>query len=346
MAFVLEDRVIETANSPGQGDFELLGATGDNRTFVFGIGDGNTTRYLAIGAEGWEIGIGTVSAGSPDRLLRPGTVTKNSAGNTTPVDFGGLVTVACIVSVEDVAWIDDSGILQAPQGAFRSPTAPGLVVERMGQQNNAVMEYMTNAGSLFSGQATPGVWAVGISANLATVGNRLFWVDGSGVLRALGLSSDQIDIGSGFGFYVIQRKVDDSWLELAGGTNPNQGGSIRIYGPDNTLVPDSGTLRANGTTRLSWGDNGVFVSQPGAGGLLPIAAVSDAASGSVVNFPIGHHVIVDGYQAANRNNTRTIRLDDATSSRYVDTGSGAVLSGTWRTRGRSGSQFTLMQRVA
>lgn len=115
MAFVLEDRVVETANNPGQGDFELLGATDNNRSFVTGIGDGNTTRYLAIGAEGWEIGVAQVSAGSPDRLLRPGTVTKNSDGTTTPVNFTGTVTVACIASVEDVfnAALLTSGTLPA-----------------------------------------------------------------------------------------------------------------------------------------------------------------------------------------------------------------------------------------
>lgn len=116
MAFVLEDRVVETANNPGQGDFELLGATDNNRSFVTGIGDGNTTRYLAIGAEGWEIGVAQVSAGSPDRLLRPGTVTKNSDGSTTPINFTGTVTVACVASIEDVLWLNEDGDLPARGG--------------------------------------------------------------------------------------------------------------------------------------------------------------------------------------------------------------------------------------
>lgn len=116
MAFVLEDRVVETANNPGQGDFELLGATTNNRTFVAAIGNGNTTRYLAVGAEGWEIGVAQVSAGSPDRLLRPGTVTKNSDGGTSPINFTGTVTVACVASIEDVLWLNEDGDLPARGG--------------------------------------------------------------------------------------------------------------------------------------------------------------------------------------------------------------------------------------
>lgn len=114
MAFVLEDRVVETANNPGQGDFELLGATDNNRTFVAAIGNGNTTRYLAIGAEGAEIGVAQVQAGSPDRLLRPGTV-KNMDGTTAPVNFTGTVTVACVASIEDVLWLNENGDLP-PRG--------------------------------------------------------------------------------------------------------------------------------------------------------------------------------------------------------------------------------------
>lgn len=110
MAFVLDDRVIETASSPGQGDFELLGAVEKSRSFVAGIGSGNTTRYLAVGAEGAEIGVAQVLAGSPDRLVRPSTV-KNMTGTTTPVNFSGLVTVSCIASADDVPWIDEDGNL-------------------------------------------------------------------------------------------------------------------------------------------------------------------------------------------------------------------------------------------
>src|SRR5690606_33804332 len=104
MAFVLAENVREAANAPGTGDFELLGAPPgvDSLTFASQIGDGNTTRYTAWGAEGWEIGIGEVSTGATNRLLRPGTVLINSSGGTSPIDFQGAVNVACTVSTKDI----------------------------------------------------------------------------------------------------------------------------------------------------------------------------------------------------------------------------------------------------
>lgn len=146
MAFVLEDRVVETASNPGQGDFELLGASGSNRTFVGGIGNGNTTRYLAVGSEGWEIGLAEVSAGSPDRLLRPGSVTKNSDGGTTPIDFTGSVTLACIPSVEDV--YHRGNILGAVSEDSGVPT--GAIIER-GRNSNGIYTKFADGTILLAG---------------------------------------------------------------------------------------------------------------------------------------------------------------------------------------------------
>lgn len=176
MAFVLEDRVVETANNPGQGDFELLGATMNNRTFVAAIGNGNTTRYLAVGAEGWEIGVAQVSAGSPDRLLRPGTVTKNSDGGTSPISFTGTVTVACVASVEDVfnaALL--TGIIppELLQGAYemlslslKGTSSNPLVLERPDSAINVSARYTTSAGSVYAGTADGTDFAVGPGNNL------------------------------------------------------------------------------------------------------------------------------------------------------------------------------------
>lgn len=143
MAFVLEDRVVETANNPGQGDFELLGAADNSRTFVDGIGNGNTTRYLAVGAEGWEIGVAEVAAGSPDRLLRPGVVTKNSDGGTSPINFTGTVTVACIASVEDAIYKTPEGIVDGDitfTGLMRRQ-GPGNVSFHAFRDNSPVNSY-------------------------------------------------------------------------------------------------------------------------------------------------------------------------------------------------------------
>ena len=84
MALVINDRVRETSTSQGTGTINLAGAVTGFRTFVDGIGDGNTT-YYAIFEEGtnlFEIGLGTVTDATPDTLART-TVLSNSSGNTS-----------------------------------------------------------------------------------------------------------------------------------------------------------------------------------------------------------------------------------------------------------------------
>lgn len=118
MAFVLADKVREAVNAPSTSDFELLGPppSADTLTFASQIGDGNTTRYQAWGAEGWEIGIGTVSTGATNRLLRPGTVLVNSSGGTALIDFQGPVQVACVFSTTDLPYQDENGDIPARGG--------------------------------------------------------------------------------------------------------------------------------------------------------------------------------------------------------------------------------------
>ena len=88
MALVLNDRVKETSTTTGQGTLSLGGAATGFETFVTGIGNSNTTYYLAAHeSDGtWELGIGTVTDASPDTLART-TVIDTSAGNTTKIDF-------------------------------------------------------------------------------------------------------------------------------------------------------------------------------------------------------------------------------------------------------------------
>jgi hypothetical protein len=69
MALVLADRVLETSTSEGLGTFALAGAQTGYQTFSSGIGNGNTCYYTINGqtTEQWEVGIGTVGAGTLER---------------------------------------------------------------------------------------------------------------------------------------------------------------------------------------------------------------------------------------------------------------------------------------
>ncbi|MCA1490090.1 hypothetical protein I6F11_04050 [Ensifer sp. NBAIM29] len=82
------------------------------------------------------------------------------------------------------------------------------------------------------------------------------------------------------------------------------------------------------------------------------AEVYTGSTADEVNLPIGHPVIVGGGNfsgSTNRNASATIRLYTTGSTDYANHGTGAVLSGTYRSRGgwtQGGERFQLMQRAA
>ena len=114
MALVLNDRVRETSTSQGTGTINLAGAVTGFKTFVSGIGTGNTT-YYAIFEEGtnlFEIGLGTVTDATPDTLSRT-TVLSNSSGNTSNINFnsGGSSTLSvfCTMPASKSVFLDATG---------------------------------------------------------------------------------------------------------------------------------------------------------------------------------------------------------------------------------------------
>ena len=78
MAFVVADRVRETSSTTGTGTFTLAGAVIGYQSFSSAIGNGNTTYYAISnpGVNEWEVGIGTVGAGTLTRT----TVLASSTG--------------------------------------------------------------------------------------------------------------------------------------------------------------------------------------------------------------------------------------------------------------------------
>ena len=70
MAFIIADRVAETTTTTGTGTLNLGGPSTGFQSFVAGVGDGNTTFYVITDNTDWEVGIGTVTSGTPDTLSR------------------------------------------------------------------------------------------------------------------------------------------------------------------------------------------------------------------------------------------------------------------------------------
>ncbi len=83
MALVIADRVRETSTTTGTGTLTLDGAVSGYQTFSSGIGNSNTCYYTITLGSDWEVGIGTVGAGTLART----TVLKSSNSNSA-VNFG------------------------------------------------------------------------------------------------------------------------------------------------------------------------------------------------------------------------------------------------------------------
>lgn len=77
MALVLANRVRETSTTTGTGTLTLAGAVSGFRTFSSAIGNGNTCFYCAVNGTQWEVGVGTVAAGTLART----TLLSSSTGS-------------------------------------------------------------------------------------------------------------------------------------------------------------------------------------------------------------------------------------------------------------------------
>ena len=124
----INDRVKETTTTTGTGTVQLAGATPGFETFVERIGDGNATYYciaLQGGAE-FEVGVGTVSSGSPDTLSRT-TVLANSDNNTNNVNFSaGVKDVFCTLPASKAVVEDSSNNVTFANNIIVGGTVDGV----------------------------------------------------------------------------------------------------------------------------------------------------------------------------------------------------------------------------
>lgn len=114
MALVLANRVKETSTTTGTGPLSLAGAVTGFQTFVDGIGTTNTTYYSITDESGnFEVGLGTVTDGTPDTLSRD-TVLESSNSNAL-VNFGsGTKTIFVTQPAEKAVYVDGSDNVTLP----------------------------------------------------------------------------------------------------------------------------------------------------------------------------------------------------------------------------------------
>jgi hypothetical protein len=173
MAFVLAERVRETTVTTGTGTLNLAGATPAMRTFVAGIGNGNTTRYCLVSGDGssWEIGTGTVTAGTPDTLARSPSISTN--GNAA-IALTGTSRVFCVVPASASLLLDEA--FGSTEGQILQRGASGWQVLAPGTAGQALI---SGGASALNSWGAAGAMSL-ISTQTATSSATLDWAGLSG----------------------------------------------------------------------------------------------------------------------------------------------------------------------
>jgi hypothetical protein len=125
MAFILSNRVKETATSPGTGTVTLSGASSGYQSFSAGIGANNTTYYVIADQTGanWEVGFGTVGSGGTT-LVRTAVYASSNSGSA--VNFTtGTQDVFCDYPANKAVFYDSNGVVTI--GSTPTYTDTGII---------------------------------------------------------------------------------------------------------------------------------------------------------------------------------------------------------------------------
>jgi collagen type VII alpha len=285
MALVVADRVQETSTTSGTGTLTLAGAVSGFQTFSTAIGNGNTTFYTIYDptAYDWEVGIGTVGAGTLART----TVLSNSAGTTSPISFASNAKfVFCTYPAEKSINYDANGV--ATIGSTLGYSDTGIIASfasTVAGYNQVVLQNKstaTNASTNFNVSNDAGT----AGANYAELGINSSTFTGSGSFNIAGAS------------YVASASTD-----LTIGTY----GAYSVHFVTNSSTTDSMTIFNNGGISL-----GGFAN-PGIGNMAAskfvpgYTSVTSAAGTTVLTASSNY------YQNLVGTTTQTFRLPDATT---------------------------------
>jgi hypothetical protein len=141
MPLVVKDRVRENSVTSGTGTLTLTGAVLGFQTFSSAIGNTNTTYYAIYetGTANWEVGIGTVGAGT---LARNTILESSNAGSL--VNFGSASKdVFCTYPAEK------SVDIETPQTLTnKTLTSPVLTTPALGTPSSGTVTNLTGTASI------------------------------------------------------------------------------------------------------------------------------------------------------------------------------------------------------
>lgn len=116
----LADRVYEQSTTTGTGTMSLGGAPTGFQSFVGGIGNGNPCYYVIEHPtlDEWEIGIGTVTDGTPDTLSRDTVLKSSNSDNLVNFSAGSkavrVTLPASVVSSISAPIVDTTAVVKDP----------------------------------------------------------------------------------------------------------------------------------------------------------------------------------------------------------------------------------------
>ena len=229
---VLADRIQETGTvSTGTGSVNLAGAVNGFKSFINGIGNGNITYYAIYDpiTYAWEVGVGTVTSGTPNTLSRT-TVLSNSLNTTALISFStsDTLTVFCTYPSEKSINYDNNGV--ATIGSSISYTDTGIIstfASTVAGYNQVIMQNKsnaTNASTNFNvsndtATATTGFAELGINSSTFSNGAGAFNIAGAAYLAS---ASTDLAIGT-YGAYNLHFVTNSSATDAM--TIYNDGGA-------------------------------------------------------------------------------------------------------------------------
>lgn len=203
MALVLKDRVQETSTTTGTGTLTLAGAVTGYQSFSSAIGNGNTTYYgiyLNNGSE-WEVGLGTVGAGTLART----TVLASSNGGSLVNFSAGQKSVWVDYPAAKAVYADESNKLRVdgnPYVDFESATGTTVAAGRMWYDNSSGNWNLGMGGGNITQQVGEEIFVYGKASSAITEGQivvKTGAVGASGVITfapaGTGITDDQAIIG-------------------------------------------------------------------------------------------------------------------------------------------------------
>lgn len=285
MALVLKDRVKETSVTTGTGTFTLAGAVTGYQTFSAAIGNTNTCYYTIASQtlNEWEVGIGTVGAGT---LARTTILASSNAGSAVTFS-AGTKDVFVTYPAGKAVYQDDTGAYIPGSPVFNGNAVisdnsanAALRITQTGAGNALLVEDSANPDASPTVIAADGVVRIGSLTNNNTVYGTSQFAPGFQLYNTAGTG----------GFYRYAADADGSALVFAKSRNATVG-SQTVVNPSDTLgylgfAGSDGTNFTTGATITASVDG-----TPGTNdmpGRLVFGTTADGASSPTERMRIGN----------------------------------------------------------